>query len=295
MDIPSFNTFTCNCASTFNSTINATSNLIVSNDTTLGSASTDTLAINATPTFTTLINTIGITDTNAISTTGLLQGNSLVVINNTTLGQVGTDTLTLNSTIISDVNLITGGNVVRDSIDYLDRVDELFTDYRKTYSIPASSFVANGEVKLFDTNDSFDVYKYRTNTSTTLALNDTRLTKKTFHILLTFQGYTSVGVGASYLFDYGAGGIHSSLKLGAYGVIGHDNVGTNDGVALNSLTLPNSVAYHISDMPPPTLEWQATTSGSANYNLVWGSSAINAGFTGTTTVNIKLVPIADFI
>lgn len=293
--IPSFNTFTCNCASTFNSTINATSNLIVSNDTTLGSASIDTLTINATPTFATLINTVGITDTNSISTTGLLQGASLVVLDNTTLGQTGTDTLTLNSTIITDVNLTTGGNVVRDAIDYLDRVDDLFTDYRTTVSINTASFVANGVVKLFDTGTTFDVYKYGTDTGVNLALNSTQLTKKTFHMLLSFQGYTSGGAGSSYLFDYGAGGIHSSLKIGAYGVIGHNNVGTNDGVAPNSLTLPNTVAYHISDMNAPTIQWLATTSGTADYNLIWGSSTITAGFTGSTIVSVKLIPIADFI
>ena len=291
--LPTRNTFNVDCDSIFNRILTIRQNLTVDSNTTIGITNVDTLTINSTTTHNTMLNTSGITDVNGIITS-TIQCANVVVNDNTTLGSDVSDNLNINSTVVSDVNFNSSSDIVRSGQNYLDRVDELFTDYRKSVvDIPASSFVPNGKITLFDTDDFFVLYKYGSSTSLTRALNSTDLTNLSFHMLLSFQGYTSGGAGSGYLFDW-SGGLHSSLKIGVYGVIGHNNVGTNDGVAPNSLILPNSVSYHISGIEAPRIEWEATNTGVANYNLIWGSSAIPAGLTGTTNINIKLIPIGAF-
>ena len=185
--------------------------------------------------------------------------------------------------------------------NYLDKVKEQYTSYHKEVTLPASTFVASRTYKLFDTNDSFDVYEFGVRKGTdTINLDDTAFHKSTFKILLSFQGYTSVGGSSSYIFDYNnaaspaTGGIHTSLKM-IGDLIGYNQYGSNDGTTQNTADIPCVVSYHVSGMNNPELPWEAPSSAPHNVNIKWGSSTIHSTVTGSIRVFIKLIKVNDFI
>ena len=168
-------------------------------------------------------------------------------------------------------------------------------------SFSTSAFVASGLYKLFDTNDSFDVYEFGVRKGTdSINMDDTAFHKSTFKMFLSFQGYTSAGGGSSYIFDYNnavspaTGGIHTSLKMMS-DLIGYNQYGSNDGATPNTADIPCVVSYHVSGMNNPELHWEAPSSAPRTVNIKWGSSTIHSTITGTTKVFIKLIKIGDFI
>lgn len=330
--IPSPNTFNCDCASSFtgNTTISGTlftvasttstftnaltcnSNLTVDGSATLGNTSGDTHTVNGAMTFNDLpVFASGIDCNGDHTVSGVCNVQNKITGNNglqITAGSTQFDGATIMmddvayyGDITTSMNFAPGNDITRTDNgteqNYLDRVKELFTSYHKTVTLQAGTFVQNGSVKLFDTDDTFDVYEFGVRKgTTTIDLSDTDFQKSAFKVLLSFQGYTSASAGSAYLFDYngGSGGIHSSFKLMTE-TIGYNVVSANDGSAPNTLVLPSVASYHITGMETPTVQWQAPSGAPHNINLIFGNTAISGTITGSTTVFVKLVKIADFI
>jgi hypothetical protein len=167
-------------------------------------------------------------------------------------------------------------------------------DYRRDVTLSASDFTSDGEVTIFDTDDEFDVFQYGADTLTNTTLSAADLTTSSFSMLVSFQGFSSGGAGSSYLFDYASNGIHTNLKLFASGVIGHNTHGGNDGVAPNTVDLATSASVHITGLAIPTMKMVIPAGGSAiQYKLKWGTMSLGT-VSGTTSVYIKLVRIAEF-
>ena len=148
-----------------------------------------------------------------------------------------------------NVALGSTGDITRNTINLWEEVTRMNHDYRREVSLSASDFTSEGEVTLFDTDDTFSVFEFNADTSTTTTLSAADLTTSSFSMFVSFQGFASGGVGSSYLFDYTSGGIHTNLKLFASGVIGHNTHGGNDGVAPNTLDLATSAFVHITGFP----------------------------------------------
>ena len=205
----------------------------------------------------------------------------------------GTKTFSNSVVITSDITRTENSTAT----NYLDKVKELFTSYEKTVTLPASAFVASTAYKLFDSNDTFDVYEFGVRKGTeTIDLDDSVFLTSAFKMLLSFQGYTAgAAAGSAYLFDYtgGGGGIHSSLKMMGE-IIGHNLYGANDGNAPNTAIIPSVISYHISGMENPTLQYEAPSGAPHTFNIVWGSTAISGTVSGLTNVKIKLIKISDF-
>jgi hypothetical protein len=238
----------------------------------------------------------------AASTIGLVQASPLTLAQaltcngNVTMGNASTDTLTCNATptFNTDLNLSTSSDIVRNSINLWEEVTRMNRDYRLDVSLSATDFTSEGEVILFDTDDTFSVFEFNAATSTTTTLSAADLTTSAFSVLLSFQGFSSGGAGSSYLFDYASNGIHTNLKLFSSGIIGHNTHGGNDGVAPNTLDLATTASVHITGLPLPTMKMVIPAGGNAiQYKLKWGTMSLGT-VTGTTGVYIKLVRIAGF-
>ena len=167
-------------------------------------------------------------------------------------------------------------------------------DYRRDVTLSASDFTSAGEVTLFDTDDTFSVFEFDADTSTTTNLSAADLSTSSFAMLLSFQGYTSVGTGSSYLFDYARGGTHTNLKLFVNGIIGHNSHGGNDGVVPNTVDLATSASAHVTGLPIPTMKMVVPAGGAAiQYKLKWGTMRLSS-VSGSTNVYIKLVRLSNF-
>jgi hypothetical protein len=188
------------------------------------------------------------------------------------------------------------GEITRNSINLWEEVTRMNRDYRLDVSLSASDFTSEGEVTLFDTDDTFSIYEFNADTETSTTLSAADLTTSAFSVLLSFQGFTDEDAGSSYLFDYApsSNGIHTNLKLFASGVIGHNTHGGNDGSPPNTLDLATSASVHITGLPLPTLKMVIPAGGDAiQYKLKWGTMSLGT-VSGKTGVYVKLVRIAGF-
>jgi hypothetical protein len=274
----------------------------VDSNTTLGNTSSDTVTINGSATFNSLADfdaglncDVGLTCSATANVTGKITGTGGMQVgggpiqfdSNVIIGDSGTACY-IQATVSESLSLSESSDVIRDGVNYLDKVKESHTHWQKTVTLTSAS--ANAAVTLFDTDDDFTRYEFGTSTGSTDALNSSTLATGCFNLLISFQGYTAAGIANAYLF--GSGHIHTNLKVAAYGIPGY-NVGTNDTTAPNSVNVPVSQSYHISSVDPPTVRWQAVSAGPALIQLVW-SSTMPTITTGSTVVTCKLVKIADW-
>ena len=108
----------------------------------------------------------------AASTVGLIEATPLTLAqaltcnNNVTLGDASSDTVTCNGTptFNTDINLSTSSDIVRGSINVMERLTELHTDWRYTVTLYGANVGPSVVATLFSTATSFTRYEYGVST-----------------------------------------------------------------------------------------------------------------------------------
>jgi hypothetical protein len=220
----------------------------------------------------------------AASTIGLVQASPLTLAqaltcnNNVIIGDASSDTLTCNATptFNTNVNLSATSEIVRGSINVMQRLTELHRDYRHTVTL--TNPTADSIHDLFSTDGTFQVFEYGATTST----NATLPTEACYSMTLNFgNGWT-----------FGSTTTYNSLRCAAFGITSEQDNSTNDTIDPNTSTVPSSWNYHRSELPTPTLSWTATSSAAGVYRVVFPSTM--STLTANQSVTIILKRIMDW-
>jgi hypothetical protein len=217
----------------------------------------------------------------AASTVGLIEATPLTLAQaltcngNVTFGDASSDTLTCNATptFNTNVNLSATSEIVRGSINVMQRLTELHRDYRHTVTL--TNPTADSIHDLFSTDGTFQVFEYGATTST----NATLPTEACYSMTLNFgNGWT-----------FGSTTTYNSLRCAAFGITSEQDNSTNDTIDPNTSTVPSSWNYHRSELPTPTLSWTATSSAAGVYRVVFPSTMPTLTATASVTIILKRI------